>query len=346
MHALIVTATLAASILVAEGNAAWVDLRWPDESCPTAAAISTSLQALGLRTMPPGESVPAQTPVAQVVATRQNGALELVIESDGRNISRTVFFEGSCDERAAVTAAIIERAVRPEEMVISYDPALLLSNRGSARNPELDREPPLAMQNNDDLAPDWDPSGVDAAEADNGHRYDNIQILHQPLWVFAGSLVIAGGEGPTVRGGADAEVRYEFSEEMFAVVRLSYRNPQIERIGTAAVRVDDGVAALGLQIGAPSDPFALQTTALIQIAWAQSIGFAEEHSIVKANPGFTVGACYQKGLGNSGSRFGIEVCVRGFGFLRRQEIHVNNTLIVGLPRVGGEMAIGVVYRVE
>ena len=119
-----------------------------------------------------------------------------------------------------------------------------------------------------------------------------------------------------------------------------------ERRGRAAVTegpgvVDDGSAALGLQVGAPWDALALQTTAVLQIAWAHGKGLDRDYNVVRANPGVTVGACYQADFDG----WGFEGCVRGFGFLRRQEIHVNDRPILALPRVGGELSFGLNYQI-
>ncbi len=75
---------------------------------------------------------------------------------------------------------------------------------------------------------------------------------------------------------------------------------------------------------------------MIQIAWVQGRGLPVEHSLVRANPGVTLGACYQRDWG----RVGIATCLRGFGYIASQQIAVNGAWVVGLPRVGGELTIG------
>jgi len=120
---------------------------------------------------------------------------------------------------------------------------------------------------------------------------------------------------------------------------LSYRSPLYEELGPVEIRMDDGIVAAGLQIGDPADALAIQTAFVVQILWAHSFGLPVERSEVRANPGIIVGVCYQKNLGP----VGVEACVRGFGYLRRQEIFLNRSVLFGSPRVGGELAVGLVY---
>lgn len=299
--------------------------------------MADSLAALGLVVTPDGELT--------VRGREFEGQLEMVVARGSQMISRSLSLEGTCEERAAIAAAIIERALRP---LLRSPPPRAAEPDGSAASqlpstPEPSLKP--AATPGTKVGPDFaEPVPMSASSQDAEETPARARQLtldeRDPIWMLAGALVVLGGEGPTFRGGADAEVRYEMTDDLFAVVRLSYRTPRVEYVGSAEVRMDDGAAAFGVQVGAPWDALALQATAILQVAWAHGSGLDAQYSEVRANPGITVGGCYQKEFGG----WGIEACVRGFGYLRRQEIRVNNLQVLELPRVGGELAVGVAYQ--
>ncbi len=390
--------TLALWAALASGEGTTVTLDWEDGLCPSRAEMVASLEAMGL------------TVVDQVDATGEiegraadDAGFRLTIRARGQEITRTLDPPGTCQQRSAFAAAIVERAVEP------LFPGLLEPIAGTDSSPDENAATPgetgtdpgaSSSESAAELAGAGDSTGPTASEAEAElgktaaelgktaaelgdeitaeaelgktatELEDEVTIEEmitgeggvvevkrgrrlllddwRPRWVLGGSLVAAGGVGPTFRVGLDLEGRYELSPGIFTGLRLSYRSPMWNYVGVTEVRIDDAFGAIGLHIGSPEDSLAMQMSVVLQVVWARGYGFDEEQtlngevidrSVIDANPGLTMGGCYQIDF----DTWGLEICARGFAFLRYQYIEVNDSHALDMPLMGGEMSLGVVY---
>lgn len=269
-----------------------VALDWPDTECPSAERVLLFLESIA----------PIDTSTTVSVRGELDGdAWTITVPRGAEDVVRRVPARGSCDQRAANIAAVIEQGLRQPETLPPPKPAKTATASKEVAVPApapTPPEPPRSL------------------------------VRLSLLGVFGignrgGTVLSLEGQGAWWLG------------DLFAGLRLGWSIPKTEDVFTGSARRDALFAALaGGWAFAPS--VAVQVTAGLEGVRAKSVGLAQTDSQIRANPWIGLGLEYA----DERDSLSPDLALRGLIFLRSQEFVVSDVVVFEEPLAMLQLAAG------